>query len=279
MSDKNYYKILGINELANTEEVKKAYRKLAFKYHPDRNSGNKDAEEKFKNINEAYAVLIDTNKRAQYDTLGADFQHRFSQEDIFKNFDFSLFEEFSFGNIHNHKKSSKGRDIAYELTTHLEDIIKTEEKTISYSLDGIHQQIKIELYAGVSDGQKLRIPGKGRLGVNGGPPGDFYIKIKILDHPLFRREGNDLYMDKEIKFSEAALGTQIEIPTIEGKRLNLKVPAGIKSGSKMRLKGYGIPYRNGKSRGDAYVKISIDVPKKLSDEQKTLINKLQDLNL
>lgn len=275
MNGKNYYEILGVNELANSEELKKAYRKLALKYHPDRNLGDKYAEEKFKDINEAYAVLSDANKREQYDTLGADFMQRSSQEDIFKNFDFSTFEEFGFGN--NRKKSSKGRNIAYELNLKLEDIIKTEEKTISYSLNGIRQQVKIKIYPGISDGQALKIPDKGQPGANGGSPGDLYIKIKILEHPIFRREGNDLYTDKEIKFSEAVLGTQIEVPTIEGKKLKLKIPAGTKSGSKMRLKGYGIPSKKG--RGDAYVKINVEVPQKLSDEQEMLIKKLHDLNL
>ena len=279
MPGKNYYQILGVSELANAEELKKAYRKLALKYHPDRNQGDKEAEEKFKDVNEAYAVLSDANKREQYDIFGPDFHLRFSQEDIFRNFDFSIFQEFGFGEALNRKKSSKGQDIIYELPLQLEDIIKTQKKTISYSLDGKHQQINIELYTGIADGQQLKIPGKGRPGFNGGPPGDFYIKIKILDHLIFQREGNDLYIDKEIKFSEAVLGTQIEVPTIEGKKLNLKVPAGTRSGSKMRLKGYGIPSRNGKIKGDAYVKINVDVPKKLSEEQKTLIEKLQELDL
>lgn len=275
MNGKNYYEILGVSELANSEEIKKAYRKLALRYHPDRNSGNKDAEEKFKDINEAYAVLSDADKRQQYDILGADFMQRFSQEDIFKNFDFSMFEEFGFGN--NLKKSSKGRDVIYELNLRLEDIIKTEEKTISYNLNGVQQQVNIELYPGISDGQELKIPGKGQPGANGGRSGDLYIRIKVLEHPVFRREGNDLYMDKEIRFSEAVLGTQMEVQTIEGKKLNLKVPPGTKSGSKMRLKGYGIPSKKG--RGDAYIKINVDVPKEISEEQKTLIEKLRDLNL
>ncbi|MBW2104977.1 MAG: J domain-containing protein [Deltaproteobacteria bacterium] len=308
MSNKDYYKILGVDKSASPEEIKKAYRKLAMKYHPDRNKDNKAAEAKFKEISEAYAVLSDSEKKKQYDMFGAEgFQQRYSQDDIFSSFDFSnIFKEFGFGNA-NHIFSQasrrpgygsqsdsyssvftnfggragqfKGQDVIYELPIHLQDIVKTEQKTISYNLGGINQQIKVKIPAGIEDGKKLRLAGKGQPGPEGGPPGDFYIKIKILDHPIFQREGNDLYMNREIKFSEAVLGTKIEVPTIDGKRLSLKIPAGTQGGSKMRLRGHGMPRMNGGGRGDEYVKIHIAVPKKLNKKQKALIEELKGLDL
>jgi len=314
MSNKDYYKILGVKKNASTEDIKKSYRKLAMKYHPDRNKDNKTAEEKFKEISEAYAVLSDAEKKKQYDMFGAEgFQQRYSQEDIFSSFDFSdIFREFGFGNIGGRKRGGgagifnhifsgasspryrtnsvftdfggrtgglKGQDVIYELPVHLEDIFKTEQKTISYNLGGIHQQIKVKIPAGIAHGKKLRLAGKGQPGPQGGPSGDLYIKIKILNHPIFQREGNDLYMNREIKFSEAALGTKIEVPTIDGKRLSLKIPAGSQNGSKMRLKGYGMPSMDGRGRGDAYVNINVAVPKKLNSKQRALIEELRGLNL
>jgi curved DNA-binding protein len=320
MSNRDYYKILGVNKSASNKDIKKAYRKLAMKYHPDRNKGNKAAEERFKEISEAYAVLSDPEKKKQYDMFGAEgFQQRYSQEDIFKSFDFSdILREFGFGNVGSFKRGGgsgvfshifsgaskgpryrtkgdpyssvftdfggrtgglKGQDVIYELPVHLEDIVKTHEQTLSLNFGGMHQQIKVKIPAGIDDGKKLRLAGKGQPGPEGGPPGDLYIKIKILNHPIFQREGNDLCMDREIKFSEAALGTKIEVQTIDGKRLNLKIPAGSKGGSKMRLRGYGMPSMDGRGRGDAYVKINIAVPKKLNRKQRAIVEELKDLNL
>jgi curved DNA-binding protein len=320
MPNKDYYKILGLNKSASPEDIKKAYRKLAMKYHPDRNKSNKAAEEKFKEISEAYAVLSDSEKKKQYDMFGAEgFQQRYSQDDIFSNFDFSnIFKEFGFGNIGGSKRGGgsgifnhifsgasrrssygaqsdpyssiftnfggrtgafKGQDVIYELPLHLQDIIKTEQKTISYNLGGINQQIKVKIPAGIADGKKLRVAGKGQPGPEGGPSGNLYIKIKILDHPIFHREGDDLYINREIKFSEAALGTKIEVPTIDGKRLSLKIPTGTQSGSKMRLRRHGMPRMNGGGRGDEYVKINVAVPKKLNKKQKGLLEELKDLGL
>ncbi len=320
MSNRDYYKILGVGKSASSQDIKKAYRKLAMKYHPDRNKGNKAAEERFKEISEAYAVLSDPEKKKQYDMFGAEgFQQRYSQEDIFKSFDFSdILREFGFGNVGSFKRGGgsgifshifsgaskgpryrtkadpyssvftdfggrtgglKGQDVIYELPLHLEDIVKTHEKTISYNLSGMHQQIKVKIPAGIDDGKKLRLAGKGQPGPEGGPPGDLYIRVKVLNHPVFQREGNDLYMDREIKFSEAALGTKIEVPTIDGKRLSLKMPAGSQGGSKLRLKGYGMPSMDGRGRGDAYVKIHIAVPKKLNSKQRAIVQELKDVNL
>jgi curved DNA-binding protein len=320
MSNRDYYKILGVSKSASSEDIKKAYRKLAMKYHPDRNKENKAAEERFKEISEAYAVLSDPEKKKQYDMFGAEgFQQRYSQEDIFRSFDFSdILREFGFGNVGSFKRGGgsgvfshifsgaskgpryrtkgdpyssaftdfggrtgglKGQDVIYELPLPLEDIVKTHEKTISYNLGGKHQQIKVKIPAGIDDGKKLRLAGKGQPGPEGGPPGDLYIRVKVLNHPVFQPEGNDLYMNREIKFSEATLGTKIEVPTIDGKRLSLKIPAGSQGGSKLRLKGYGMPSMDGRGRGDAYVKINIAVPKKLNSKQRAIVQELKDVNL
>jgi len=322
MASKDYYKILGVNKSANAEEIKKAYRKLALKYHPDRNGSNKNSEEKFKEISEAYAVLSDPEKKKQYDMFGAEgFQQRFSQEDIFNNINFSdIFREFGFGNVgggwkkgggpgmftQNFSRANKtsgykanggspfssvfgdfsgrtgrlkGQDVIYELPVQLEDIVKESQKTISYSLNGIHQQIKVKIPPGIGDEKKLRLAGKGQPGQNGGPSGDLYVKIKILDHPVFKKEGDDLYVNREVPFSGVLLGTKIEVLTIDGKRLSLKIPAGTQSGSKMRLKGHGMPPMGGGKRGDEYVKIQVAVPKKLNKNQREAIEKLKDLKL
>ncbi len=320
MSGKDYYKILGVKKSARAEGIKKAYRKLAMQYHPDRNKGDKAAEAKFKEISEAYAVLSDSEKRKQYDMFGSEgFQQRYSQEDIFSSFDFSdIFREFGFGNIGGRKRgrgssifnhifsgatqgtryqskgdpfgsfstgygdrtrSLKGQDLVYELSLHLEDIIKTQEKTIAYNLDGVNYQVKVKIPAGIGDGKKLRLAGKGQPGPQGGSPGDLYVKIRLLNHPIFQKQEDDLYISREIKFTDAALGTQIEVPTIDGKRLNLKIPAGTQSGSKMRLRGHGLPRMGAASRGDAYVKIHVGVPKKLDKKQRALVQELKALDL
>ncbi len=237
MSGKDYYKLLGVPKSAPAEDIKKAYRKLALKYHPDRNKGDKAAEAKFKDISEAYAVLSNPEKRKQYDMFGADgFHRRFTQEDIFRDFDFgSIFKEFGFGtggrggNIFSqifggmgqtqHRgggpfdstyggfggqpQGIRGQDLVYELSITLEEAVKTTNKVISYQVGGRHEKVSVKVPAGISTGKKLRLAGKGQPGSYGGPNGDLYIQIRVIDHPLFKREGDDLILTREIKFSEA----------------------------------------------------------------------------
>lgn len=311
MGGKDYYKILGISKNASQEEIKKAYRKLALKYHPDRNKGNKEAEERFKDINEAYAVLSDPEKRKQYDMLGAEgFQSRFSQQDIFRGFDFeSIFRDFGFGfggrvrDIFSEilgdfggtsyyftgspferaesysPRGIKGRDLIYELPVTLDEVARGAKKTISYNADGRQETISISIPAGVKDGQKLRVKGKGGQGPYGGPRGDLYVQIRVIEHPVFKREGDDLFCRQRIKFSDAVLGTELEVPTIYGKRLKLKVPPGTRSNSKLRIKGYGLPRAGAKGKGDQYVEVVIDVPKSLTKDQKEAIGVLRRLGL
>lgn len=316
MAGKDYYKILGVSKSSSPEEIKKAYRKLALKYHPDHNKGDKAAEAKFKDISEAYAVLSDPEKKKQYDMFGAEgFHNRFSQEDIFRGFDFgSIFSEFGFGGsgkaqnifsqifggmggsgkyhyaggspfggsaggFHGHPRAMKGQDLIYELPLTLEDLAESTTKVISYQSDGRQEEVSVKVPAGISAGQKLRLRGKGRASPHGGLPGDLYVQITVLDHPVFRRENADLYSKHQISFSQAVLGTEIEIPTIDKKLLKLKIPPGTQNNAKFRLKGYGLPRMKGGPRGDAYAEISIAIPKKLNKKQKTLIESLSEVGL
>ena len=303
MPGKDYYKTLGVSKTASTDEIKKAYRKLALKYHPDHNRGNGEAEAKFKALNEAYAVLRDPEKKKQYDMFGADgFQKRFSQEDIFRGFDIgSIFREFGFagggrgqtgsGNIfgsmggqgfngfQNPHGAARGQNLIYELSMTLEELCATTKKEIAYQLDGQQEKVTVKVPAGITGGQKLRLRGKGRPGPNGGPPGDLLIQIKEISHPLYSRKDDDLYMRQEIKFSEAALGSAVEIPTIHQKVLNLRIPAGTQDNAKFRLKGFGMPSSRGNGKGNAFIEIGIQVPKKLNDEQKSVLETLTDVGL
>jgi curved DNA-binding protein len=310
MTTKDYYKILGVSKSASPEQIKKAYRKLALQYHPDRNKGDKASEAKFKEISEAYAVLSDSEKRKQYDMFGAEgFGRRFSQEDIFRDFDFgSIFREFGFGggrgqnmfsqmfggmggsqftgrgspfdfsydDLHTRSQPVKGQDLVYELSLTLEDVVTTTKKVISYQVDGRQETVSVKVPAGISTGKKLRLQGKGQRSPHGGLNGDLYIHVKVLDHPLFKRDGDDLLLTQEIRFTDALSGTEIEVPTIDKKTLKLKIPPGTQSNARFRLKGYGMPRMNTSGRGDALVQVTIAVPKKISKKQKDLIKDMAE---
>jgi curved DNA-binding protein len=310
MATKDYYKILGVSKSASAEDIKKAYRKLALQYHPDRNKGDKASEAKFKEVSEAYAVLSDAEKRQQYDRFGAEgFGQRFSQEDIFRDFDFgSIFRDFGFGggrgqnmfshifggmggsqfrgrgspfdfsydDLHTRSQPVKGQDLVYELSLTLEDVVTTTKKVISYPVDGRQETVSVKVPAGISTGKKLRLQGKGQRSPRGGPSGDLFIQVKVLDHPLFKRDGDDLLLTQEIRFTDALSGTEIEVPTIDKKTLKLKIPPGTQSNARFRLKGYGMPRMNGSGRGDALVQVTIAVPKKLGKKQKDLVKNMAE---
>lgn len=293
--------MLGVSKNASDEEIKRAYRKLAMKYHPDKNPNKKEAEERFKEINEAYAVLSDKEKRKQYDTFGADgFRQRFTQEDIFRGFDFDeilsgLFggrgrREFKFGGgrggfdfgdlfggSYGYQDMSrvpqKGEDIIYELAISLEEVASGGEKRISYRKDGRVEEVSVKIPKGIPTGKKLRLAGKGMEGKKGGPPGDLYLQISIMEHPFFVREGDDLIVEKEVNFSEAVLGSSVEVPTLEGMK-KIKIPPGTQSHTKMRLKGLGLPRFQKEGRGDEYVKVIVKIPKKVSERAKAMIQDL-----
>ncbi len=303
----DYYKILGVSKDASKEDIKKAYRKLALKYHPDRTKGDKKAEEKFKQISEAYAVLSDKEKRQQYDTFGsAGFQQRYSKEDIFKGADLGdILREFGinlggFGGAGGFEGSArggspfefffqqggedfgrtqraqpvKGGDLSLELPITLNEVLHGAEKTISLARGTYTEKVSVKVPPGIESGKKLRVAGKGSPSPLGGPPGDLYLLVKVQPHPVFSRDGHNLIVEKSIPFSAAALGADIEVPTLEGKQLKVKVPPGTQSRAKLRLRGNGLPFGPRDGRGDLYVRIFIAVPKSLTAEQKKLVEEL-----
>jgi curved DNA-binding protein len=310
MAKKDYYEILGVPKTATEEEIKKAYRKLALKYHPDRNPGNKQAEEQFKGINEAYAVLSDKDKRKEYDTYGmSGFQQRYTQEDIYKGFNIGdLFKDLGFGTgdiysmIFGRQQGGAGRetgrpgaggrrvydfgdyvtrdrtpsaemDLQYELEIPFMDAMRGGEKVLTFTGQRGKEEIKVKIPKGIATGQKLRLKGKGSIDPYTGRSGDLYVTIKVAEHPVFRREGSDLYVTAEVKLTDAYLGGTVEVPTIDGPK-RIKIPAGMKRNSKVRLKEQGVPDMK-QGRGDQYVEVVVDVPKKLTDKQKFLLEQLR----
>ena len=296
MPETDYYKLLGVSKSVPSDEIKKAYRKLALKYHPDKNKGNKQAEEKFKQISEAYAVLSDAEKRKKYDMFGAaGFQQRYSQEDIFKGFDIGdILKEFGlgggrsrfsfgsggpFGGQGRRQAPVKGSDLVYELALTLKEITTGTEKIVAFQHGDRSEKLTVKIPKGMLDGKKLRIAGKGEMSPYGGPPGDLYIKARLLKDPVYNLEGNDLHITHEIKLTEAILGTRINVPTLADKELSLKIPPGTRHKTKMRLPGHGLPHMNGSKRGDLYVDIQVNVPKTLTEDQQRLIEQLADAGL
>ena len=360
MAEEDFYKVLGVDKTASAQDIKKAYRKLALKYHPDRNPNNKQAEENFRQVSEAYEVLSDPDKRARYDQFGHDAFRQSMEGGTYRtNFDpFDVFREvfgggggvFSdfFGGMggaarqRDFNEPENGSDIRAEIEVSLEDAAKGVIKTIRYnrmvecpdchgsgSKSGkgkkacpkcggtgqVHMrqgpisfsqpcpnchgsgavvedpcpkcsgtgriaertELRVDIPAGVYTGARLRKSGMGNAGINGGEYGDLYIVIYVKPNDTFEREDDDLYCEVEVKFTLAALGGQIEINTITGKKTALKVPAGTQAGTLLRLKGQGMPNLRGGAAGDLYVKINVEVPKKLTDPQRKALEEFAKL--
>jgi len=303
MADTDYYQILGVAKDASDTQIKKAYRKLAMTYHPDHTKGDKQAEDKFKQISEAYAVLSDPEKRRQYDTFGSSgFHQRFSREDIFSGFDFgSIFKEFglgdnpffssgggrrnfSFGGGGPYGRRGggappKGEDLVYDLPLTLQEMAAGGSRTIVLNRGGSQEKLTVRIPKGLIAGKKLRLAGKGNASPYGGPAGDLYVRASSVADPLFTASGVDVTLEQEILLTEALLGTSIRIPTLSGKSLEMKVPPGTQPRTRLRIPGRGLPQMKGDGRGDLFVVILVRIPGALTEEQTKLIRQLAGTGL
>jgi curved DNA-binding protein len=294
---KDYYATLGVAKGADADTIKKAYRKLALKHHPDKNPGDNKAEEKFKEITEAYAVLSDAEKRRQYDQFGdSGFHQRYTQEDIYRNFNGNdMFRDFGFGSDDlfsrlfggaggrspfpgGRPQPAKGQDYVMQLSIPFRLAVEGGKQRVEYRGEQGLENLQVTIPAGIESGQKLRVSGKGGKSPSGGPPGNLFLEIKVAPDPTFTREDRNLLVKVRIPFSGACLGLSVEVPTLKGNK-RVKVPAGIQSGGKIRLKGYGVPAKKGQAAGDLYAIIEVEVPDQLNVEQKALIKDLQKAGL
>ena len=282
MSKRDYYEVLGVSKGASDDEIKKAFRKLAVKYHPDKNPGNKEAEEKFKEANEAYSVLSDKTKRSRYDQFGhagvggdgggnpfgGGFNGAYGQN---FNFDFGGggFEDiinamFGGGGF---RAARRGRDYRTSITIDFEEAIFGATKTIS--VEG--EQIKLKIPAGIYDGQSIRLGGKGGEAPNAdGQRGDLYVEVRVRAHKTLTREGELILSEITIPMTDAVLGTEVEVETVDGK-ITMKVPAGTQPGTNFKLSGHGAPRLGTDQRGPHIVTINVEIPKNLSKKQRELI--------
>ncbi len=311
MDFKDYYKILGVEKDATQEEIKKAYRKLALKYHPDRNPDNKQAEEKFKEITEANEVLSNPEKRKKYDQLGANWKY-YQQpgaggpgmEDFFSQFGgrggggttyqysgdlgdmfgniggFSDFFESFFGGRGAGGRSAsftsarKGQDYEANLNLTLEEVFNGGERQIS--VDG--KKLKVKIEPGTRDSTRLRLRGMGASGSHGGEKGDLYLNVHVIDHPFYEVKGNDLYYNLDVDLYTSVLGGNVQIQTLDHKTLSIVIPPETDNGKLLKLRGQGMVSKENKSsRGDLYVRVLIQIPKYLSKEEKELFRKLSQL--
>lgn len=360
MAKKDYYEVLGVPKGATRDEIKKAYRKLAVQFHPDKNAGNKEAEERFKEATEAYEVLSDDSKRQAYDQFGFagvegmgagahDYSTVFRDfEDIFGDFS-GIFDSF-FGTSSRSRRGSgssasqRGSDLRYNLDISFKDAVFGTKVEIAYNKNtrcdtcggsgasagsgrktcstcggtgqvrrssgffsiasscptchgegfilekpcnscagsGVNrkkQKIKVTIPAGIETGKRISIPGQGDAGPNGGEPGDLYVFINVLPHEYFERHGQDIYCLIPISFTQAALGAEIYVNTLDDKKVKMKIPSGTQNGKVLRLRGEGVPYLHSPNkRGDMYVKIQVSVPEKLSSRQKKLLEELSSIS-
>ncbi len=353
MAKRDYYEVLGVNKGASADQIKSAYRKLAVKHHPDKNKGDKAAEEKFKEASEAYHVLSNSERKQNYDNFGhAAFENGGGGRGGFGNFDFSnhfsdIFEDFfgeGFGGSsrRSRRSNNRGSDLRYDLSITLEEAFAGKKQDIKFSTSekcdkcsgsgskpghdagacsmcGGHGQVRssqgfftvqqtcpqcggageeitnpcnncngqgkkqtskrlsVTIPKGVDDGTRIRLSGKGEAGSRGGSTGDLYLFINVYSHDLFKRSDENLFFECPISIADAALGTSIEIPTIDGGKAKIKIPAGTQGGKQFRLKGKGMPLMRGNDNGDLYVQVITEVPVSLNSEQKELLEKFRDI--
>jgi len=353
MAKRDYYEILGTNKSASPEEIKKAYRKQALKYHPDKNKNDKAAEAKFKEASEAYHILSDKSRKANYDQFGHAAFENSSGRSGFSNFDFSnsfsdIFEDFfeGFGESRGRRRGRsadfRGADLRYDLTVSLEDSYNGKKQEINFSSSDkcetcsgsgaepgskpiscstcggqgqvrssqgfftiqqtcsqcagsgeqisspckgcrgmgkkqTKKKISTTIPKGVDDGTRIRLSGKGEAGVRGGGNGDLYIFVSIKPHSIFKRSEENLFFEFPISLADAALGTTIEVPTIDGGKAKVKIPAGTQNGKQFRLKGKGMPMMRNRHYGDLYIQAITEVPVSLNKEQKNLLEQFKKL--
>jgi len=333
LSKRDYYEVLGVSNSASESDLKKAYRTKAKELHPDRNSGNPNAESQFKEVNEAYDILKDQNKKAAYDRYGhaafeggnagpgaggfhagSDFSSAFS--DVFED----LFGDFR-GSQNNKQRASRGSDLRYNLSISLEEAYSGIQKTLNIpsiincsscngsgasggsepstcpTCSGMGQIIKnpcqkckgsgqeekeralsVNIPSGVETGTRIRLSGEGEAGVRGGPSGDLYIFTEVMEHKIFSRDGKNLYCRIPVSMTTAAIGGEIEAPTIDGGRSRVRIPNGSQSGRQMRLRNKGMPALRGSNAGDLFIELAVETPVNLTSKQKELLREFEALS-
>jgi curved DNA-binding protein len=309
---KDYYEILGVSRNATEKEIKATFRKLARKYHPDTNKGNKDAEEKFKEINEAYEVLGDSDKRRRYDALGSHFRggSEFTpppgfdfEFDLGKGFTrgaespFSDFFEILFGEAFKGGASPfgeaftdftetytrpqgkrRGEDQFIDLHLSVEEAYRGTTRKIDISIPGRDsKRLEVKIPPNVRENSKIRVSGEGLPGKNGGLPGDLYLVVKLKPHPFFKIEGDDINSELSISPSDAVLGSEVEVPTLDG-LVKMVIPPGTQNDKVLRLRAKGLPHSKKEGRGDHFVKVKITIPRIISEEERKLYQELAKLH-
>ena len=302
MASKDFYQILGVSRTASDKDIKQAYRKLARKYHPDVNPGDKSAEAKFKDINNAHEVLSDPEKRKKYDQFGDKWQYAdqftgnqgnpFGGASGFRNAggdnssyqyaDMSdmgdlgeLLKGFTggFGGRGRTSRPRQGRDIDASTEISLEEAYNGTTRLIQ---DSSGHRIEVKIPAGVKNGQRIKVAGKGEPGMAGGPSGDLYLTVSILEHPVFHLTGNDIHVEVPVPLADAILGGEASVPTPKDKNLALKIPAETQNGKVFRLAGQGMPEIGKDARGDLFAKVKVVLPENLTEREKELFKQLKE---
>lgn len=295
MSDTDFYKALGVSREASADEIRKAYKKLARENHPDKKPNDKAAAEKFKQTQEAYSVLSDSEKRDQYDRYGTAFREGGPQQwstgqgspidlgDLFGGGGFDLGDLFGGGGGRGFGGGGtrtaaprKGENRRAEISVPFQVAVEGGGYDMSLQRGGRVERLSIKIPPGVSEGGVIRLAGEGEPGRHGGPAGDLLVTLKVAPHPFFRREGKNLLVDVPVTLTEAALGAKVEVPTLAEGPVVLTIPPGASSGTKLRLRGKGVPDPKTKQRGDQFVVIKIVVSNELSDRAKQLLQELGD---